>query len=166
VHRGLADRHGRRAGRVGCTEIGLADAAQAGYVPPRRRATLRAGCRATAGRPHGGDGKREVERDGRGELTMGRSTTVARGCADKTGRLGAVCEGERGETTSREKNPGAGRVMSGRASAQRARHGRSRRRKTRLERASSVAHAAGSERPSSWPGRSLWWAERREALGH
>jgi hypothetical protein len=27
-------------------------------------------------------------------------------------------------------------------------------------------HAAGRERPSTWPWRALWWAGRREALGH
>jgi hypothetical protein len=54
------------------------------------------------------------------------------GCAEKTGRLGAVREGERGETTSREKTAGAGRVMCSRASARR---GRIWRRETQLARA-------------------------------
>jgi hypothetical protein len=53
------------------------------------------------------------------------------GCAEKIGRLGAVREGVRGETTSREKTAGAGRVMCSRASARR---GRIWRRETRLAR--------------------------------
>jgi hypothetical protein len=98
-------------------------------VPPSRQAVRRAGCRATARRPHGGDGEeRGRERwegspwDGRrrwGEVAPGEAVTVARsrrdddgehaGYAEKIGRLGAVREGERGETTSREKNAGRGR---------------------------------------------------------
>jgi hypothetical protein len=90
----------------------------------------------------GGEGS---PRDGRrrwGEAAPGEAVTVARsrrddddesaGCAKKIGRLGAVREGERGETTSREKTAGAGRVMSSRASPRR---GRSRRQETRMPRA-------------------------------
>jgi hypothetical protein len=129
AHRGLADRHERRAGRAGCARIELADVTQAGYVPPSRQAVRRAGCRATGRRPHGGDGEERGRerwegspRDGRrrwGEATPGEAVIVARsrrdddgehaGYAEKTGRLGAVREGDRGETTSREKNAGRGR---------------------------------------------------------
>jgi hypothetical protein len=98
----------------------------------------------------GGEGSPRNDRRRWGKAAPGEAVTVARsrrdddgervGCAEKTGRLGAVHEGERGETTSSEKTAGVGRVMSSRASTRR---GRSRRWKTRLERVGSVTRTAG-----------------------